>query len=105
MGEKLCSLALRGAEEKVLKIDRPFRAGGFLSLTAFQAEGCGIALRAMLIKSALRDFFSVSYNMLPTGQGDGDSHQKGKTPKWYVKYMTRCFSLHISRFPLRGNAT
>ena len=29
--------------EKVLKIDRPFRAGGFLSLTAFQAEGCGIA--------------------------------------------------------------
>ncbi len=30
--------------EKVLKIDRPFRAGGFLSLTAFQAEGCGIAL-------------------------------------------------------------
>ena len=29
---------------KVLKMDGPFRAQGFLSLTAFQAEGCGIAL-------------------------------------------------------------
>ena len=38
-----------GSEEKVLKIDGPFRAQGFLSLTAFQAEGCGIALRAMSI--------------------------------------------------------
>ena len=28
----------------VLKIDWPFRARGFLGLTAFQAEGCGIAL-------------------------------------------------------------
>ncbi len=28
---------------RVLKMDRP-AAGGFLSLTAFQAEGCGIAL-------------------------------------------------------------
>ena len=26
----------------------------------------------------------------------------GKTPKWYVKYMTRCFSPQIPRFPLRG---
>ena len=51
-------------EEKVLKIDRPFRAGGFLSLTALRAEGCGIALRAMLIKSALRDFLYVSYGMI-----------------------------------------
>ena len=32
-----------GSEGKVLKMDRP-AAGGFLSLTAFQAEGCGIAL-------------------------------------------------------------
>ena len=29
---------------KVLRIDRP-AAGGFLSLTALRAEGCGIALR------------------------------------------------------------
>ena len=36
-------------------------AGGFLSLTAFQAEGCGIARRAMSMKSALRDWLSVSY--------------------------------------------
>ena len=105
--------------------------GGFLSLTAFQAEGCGggfaightlsgvrvqrvqkvqRVLRvadcrsaAMLIKSALRDLLSVSYDMLPTRQGSGDSHQRGKTPKWYVKYMTRYFFPHISRFPLRGN--
>ena len=38
-------------------------AGGFLSLTAFQAEGCGIALRAMSINSALRNDLSVSYGM------------------------------------------
>ena len=44
-----CSIAVltanrRPPREKVLKIDRPFRAGGFLSLTALRAEGCGIAL-------------------------------------------------------------
>ena len=36
----LCRRVVKG---KVLKMDRP-AAGGFLSLTAFQAEGCGIAL-------------------------------------------------------------
>ena len=36
---------------------------GFLSLTAFQAEGCGLPL-AMLIKSALRDWLSMSYGMI-----------------------------------------
>ena len=30
-------------------------------MTAFQAEGCGIARRAMSMKSALRDWLSVSY--------------------------------------------
>ena len=44
-------------------MDRP-TAGGFLSLTAFQAEGCGIALRAMSMKSALRIYLSVSYVMI-----------------------------------------
>ena len=34
---------------RVLRIDRPL-AGGFLSLTALQAEGCGGALRAQIIK-------------------------------------------------------
>ena len=43
-------------------MDRP-AAGGFLSLTAFQAEGCGLPSRAMLIKSALRIYLSVSYVM------------------------------------------
>ena len=33
----------QGAGKEVLRIDRPL-AGGFLSLTAFQVEGCGIAL-------------------------------------------------------------
>ena len=47
-------LCRRVVKKKVLRIDRP-AAGGFLSLTAFQAEGCDIVLRAMSIKSALRD--------------------------------------------------
>ena len=33
-------------------------------MTAFQAEGCGLPLRAMLIKSALRIYLSVSYVMI-----------------------------------------
>ena len=32
-------------------------------MTALRAEGCGIALRAMLMKSALRIYLSVSYGM------------------------------------------
>ena len=59
-GGRLCR---RVVKEKVLRVDRP-AAGGFLSLTAFQAEGCGIALRAMSIKSALRIHLSVSYGMI-----------------------------------------
>ena len=43
-----------------VRVDGP-PARGFLDLTAFQAEGCGIARRAMSIKSALRDWLSVSY--------------------------------------------
>ena len=33
-------------------------------MTALRAEGCGLPLRAMLIKSALRDLLSVSYGMI-----------------------------------------
>ena len=44
--------------EKVLKIDRPFRAQGFLSLTALWAEGCGIALAG--------DEYKVSVTGLPS---------------------------------------
>ena len=36
-------------KKKVLRIDRP-TAGGFLSLTAFQAEGCGGGFAADFIK-------------------------------------------------------
>ena len=39
-GGRLCRRVVKG---KVLKMDGP-SAQGFLSLTAFQAEGCGIAL-------------------------------------------------------------
>ena len=48
---------VEGLWKKVLKMDRPL-AGGFLSLTAFRAEGCGGALRARIIKKghALRHF-------------------------------------------------
>ena len=52
-GGRLCRRVVKG---KVLKMDGP-SAGGFLSLTALRAEGCGIALRAMSIKSALRIYF------------------------------------------------
>ena len=53
----------KGSKGKVLKMDGP-SAQGFLSLTAFQAEGCGIARRAMSIKLALRDDLAVSYGMI-----------------------------------------
>ena len=43
-GRGFAAGCVEGLWKKVLKIDRPFRAGGFLSLTALQAEGCGIAL-------------------------------------------------------------
>ena len=45
-------------------MDRPFRAGGFLSLTALRAEGCGLPYRAMSIKSALRAYLAVSYDLI-----------------------------------------
>ena len=43
--------------EKNLKIDRPFRAGGFVSLTALWAEGCGGGFAAI---------FKVSVTGLPS---------------------------------------
>ena len=45
--------------QKVLKMDRP-AAGGFLSLTALRAEGCGIALWGDEYKASVTGFtFSV----------------------------------------------
>ena len=43
-GRLMAAGCVEGLRKKVLRIDGPFRAQGFLSLTAFQAEGCGIAL-------------------------------------------------------------
>ena len=63
MGPPQVARVQRVQRGKVLKMDGP-SAQGFLSLTAFQAEGCGIARRAMLIKSALRDWLSVSHGMI-----------------------------------------
>ena len=87
---------------KVLRIDRP---DGRRVLKFDGPSGRGLRYRPQgdEYKVSVTDLLSVSYDMLPTVQGGGTSHQKGKTPKWYVKYMTRCFFPHISRFPLRGS--
>ncbi len=54
----------RGLWKKVLKMDRP-AAGGFLSLTGPLAPRVVVSpLRAISIKSALRDLLSVSYGMI-----------------------------------------
>ena len=74
-------------------------------MTAFQAEGCGIALRAMLIKSALRDWLYRSYGMIRILViGSLRSPPKGETAEWYMKYMTLCFSSPYFSFPLEGNS-
>ena len=83
-------------------MDRPYGPEGFVSLTALRAEGCGIALWAMSMKSALRDWLFVSYGMISIlvigslrspppirlrrtspacgGKGGGVSHQRGESP-------------------------
>ena len=43
-GRLMAAGCVEGLRKKVLRIDGPFRAQGFLSLTALRAEGCGIAL-------------------------------------------------------------
>ena len=57
-----------GSEGKALKMDRP-AAGGFLSLTALRAEGCGIALTGdEYYNAAFRRSrpHRVSYSFLPS---------------------------------------
>ena len=61
-------------------------AQGFLSLTAFQAEGCGIALREISIKSALRIYLSASFGMMSIlligrGVSPFPLRRKGETPE------------------------
>ena len=72
-GGGLCRRVVKG---RVLRIDGPFRAQGFLSLTALRAEGCGIALAGDEYKASVTDLLSVSYDMLPTGQGGGARDRK-----------------------------
>ena len=97
---------VEGLWKKVLKIDRPL-AGGFLSLTgplAPRVVDCRSA--AMLIKSALRDWLSMSYSMISIlVNGSLRSPPKGETAEWYMKYMTLCFSSPYFSFPLEGNAS
>ena len=47
---------VEGLWKKVLRIDGPFRAQGFLSLTALRAEGCGIALTGDEYKVSVTGF-------------------------------------------------
>ena len=61
--------------------------------------------RFMLSCRNMAPLLSTHSPTAPRGKGGAVRHQRGQTPKWYVKYMTRCFFPHISRFPLRGNAT
>ncbi len=73
---------------------------------ALVPEGCGIAPWAMSIKSALRIHLSVSYGMIGILViGSLRSPPKGETAKWYMKYMTLCFSSPYFSFPLEGNAS
>ena len=57
----------QGAGKKVLRIDWPFRARGFLGLTGPLAPRVVVSPSwAMSIKSALRDLLSVSYGIVST---------------------------------------
>ena len=87
VGGRLCSL----------------RSGGD---SACGAEGGGLPLRAMLIKSALRIYLSVSYGMIGILRIDSlRSPPKGGTAEWYMKYMTLRFSSPYFSFPLEVNAS
>ena len=46
---------VEGLWKKVLRIDGPFRAQGFLSLTALRAEGCGLPLCGNAYKVSVTD--------------------------------------------------
>ena len=58
--------------------------------------------RSMLSCRNMAPLLSTHSPTAPRVEGGAVRHQRGKTPKWYVKYMTRCFSPQIPRFPLWG---
>ena len=67
------------------------------------ARGLWIALRAMLIKSALRIWLFVSYGMIGILViGSLRSPPKGKLRNGTWNIWLPVFPLHTSRFPLRG---
>ena len=61
--------------------------------------------RSMLSCRNMAPLLSTHSPTVPRGEGGAVRHQRGKTPKWYVKYMTRCFSSPYFSFPLEGNAS
>ena len=68
-GRLMAAGCVEGLRKKVLRIDGPFRAQGFLSLTALRAEGCGIALSGdEYYNAAFRRSrpHRVSYSFLPS---------------------------------------
>ena len=87
----------QGAGKEVLRIDRPL-AGGFLSLTAFQAEGCGIALSGdefysfpSVLHTGARS--SAQYNDVgghPYRHFDrSEAEWRNLTPPWFMKHWGR----------------
>lgn len=92
----------RGWRRRLCRRIASLRSGGD---SAYGAEGGGLPLRAMLIKSALRDWLSVSYGMIRILViGSLRSPPKGETAEWYMKYMTLCFSSPYFSFPLEGKS-
>ena len=78
-------------------------AQGATAASPLRVADCRSA--AMLIKSALRNWLSVSYgmkNILLTGSLR--QPPKGETAEWYMKYMTLCFSSPYLSFPLEGKS-
>ena len=62
----------------VLKMDRP-AAGGFLGLTAFQAEGCGLPLCGNAYEVSVTGLVSLSYGKISI---TSISHLRWLSPLW-----------------------
>ena len=60
--------------------------------------------RSMLSCRDMAPWLNIHSPTAPRGEGGGASHQREKTPKWYVRYMTRCFFPSYLSFPLEGKS-
>ena len=75
-------------------------------MTGLWPEGCGIARRAMSIKSALRDWLSMSYSMLSILlTGSLRSPPKGENSEMVREVYDSLFFSSDPSFPLEGNAS